>query len=149
MQQTHLAPPPIVLQEERHTPKAISFKVQIPSTNVSPSQKELQVKHRLELSAQKAAQGPQITMEEISQKLKKAEEKRKLTLTNQISPKVEERRLNAWENKKYYEKQQLDHFKDKFEKILPSAEEKRRVTRESKRMKLRKHIEKVEEIRRE
>lgn len=82
-------------------------------------------------------------------KLKKAEEKRKLTLTKQISPKTEERRLNAWENKKYFEKQQLDHFKDKFEKILPSAEEKRRATRESKRLKLRIHIEKVEEIRKE
>jgi len=57
--------------------------------------------------------------------------------------------LNAWENKKYFEKQQLDHFKDKFEKILPSAEEKRRATRESKRLKLRIHIEKVEEIRKE
>ncbi|CDW87336.1 UNKNOWN [Stylonychia lemnae] len=148
MQQT-LAAPPMVLQEERHTKEAISYKVKLPPTNISPTQKELEVKKRLELSAKKAAQGPMITIEEISMKLKRAEEKRKISLTNQISPKTEERRLSAWENKKYYEKQQLEHFKDKFEKVLPSAEEKRRATRESKRQKLRQHIKKVEEIRRE
>lgn len=43
---------------------------------------EPEVKKRLELSAQKAAQGPSITLEDIDRKLQKAEEKRKLSLTS-------------------------------------------------------------------
>lgn len=57
--------------------------------------------------------------------------------------------MNAWENKKYYEKQQMEHLRQKFEEVLPTAEERRRSTRENKRQKLRNHIQKVEEIRKE
>lgn len=104
-----------MLAEERHTPKAVSFRVLLPGANntqgTTTHLKEPEVKKRLELSAQKAAQGPQITIEDISNKLQRAEEKRKLSQTQHISPKVEERRLNAWENKKYYEKQQMEHLR--------------------------------------
>lgn len=62
---------------------------------------------------------------------------------------MEERRLNAWENKKYMEQQQLEHYRKKFEKVLSLAEEKRTTTRENKRQKLRQHIARVENIRKE
>eukprot|EP00347_Sterkiella_histriomuscorum_P008483 403344922 len=135
----------MMLTEERHTPKAVSFRVQLPGANLSTKNPE--VKKRLELSAQKAAQGPQITIEDISNKLQRAEEKRKLSQTQHISPQAELRRLNAWENKKYYEKQQQEHLRQKFEEVLPTAAEKRRATCESKRQKLRDHIARVEENR--
>jgi hypothetical protein len=43
----------------------------------------------------------------------------------------------------------LNHYREKFEKVLFQADEKRRTTRENKREKLRKHIAHVEEIRKE
>lgn len=65
----------MMLAEERHTPKAVSFRVILPADNIK--NKEIpEVKKRLELSAQKAAQGPQITIEDISNKLQRAEELR-------------------------------------------------------------------------
>lgn len=134
----------MMLAEERHTPKAVSFRVILPDTQLT---KVPEIKKRLELSAKKAAQGPQITIEDISSKLQRAEEKRKASLTQHISPRVEQRRLNAWENKKYYEKQQMEHLRQKFEEVLPKAAENRRSTAESKRQKLREHINKVEENR--
>lgn len=94
----------MMLAEERHTPKAVSFRVILPTDNTKMKENP-KVKKRLEQSAQKAAQGPQITIEDISNKLQRAEEKRKITLNqHQPSPRIEQRRLNAWENKKYYEK---------------------------------------------
>ena len=43
----------------------------------------------------------------------------------------------------------MEHLRQKFEEVLPTAEERRRSTRENKRQKLRNHIQKVEEIRKE
>lgn len=79
----------MMLAEERHTPKAVSFRVILPVDNVK--NKDIpEVKKRLELSAKKAAQGPQITIEDISNKLQRAEEKRKASLNqHQPSPRVE------------------------------------------------------------
>jgi hypothetical protein len=73
----------MMLKEERHTPKAISFRIEIPDLQGQKNQlnPNPEVKKRLELSAQKAAQGPSITMDDINHKLQKAEEKRKLSLT--------------------------------------------------------------------
>lgn len=110
---------------------------------MAPSPSEPEVKKRLELSAQKAAQGPQITIQDIDKKLKRAAEKRKISQTYQISPKSEERRLNAWETKKWQERQAQEN-REKLEKNLSKADEKRKSTWEQKRQKLREHIQKVE-----
>ncbi len=63
----------MMLKEERHTPKAISFKVEISTDLLTHSPQNLEVKKRLELSAQKAAKGPNLTIEDIDKKLKRAE----------------------------------------------------------------------------
>jgi hypothetical protein len=65
-----------MLTEERHTSHAVSFKVAIIEKPLIGSEIP-EIKKKLE-SYSKAAQGP--TLESISEKLKRAEEKRKITM---------------------------------------------------------------------
>ncbi len=58
----------MMLKEERHTAKAISFNVELGDHKLS---QEPQIKKRLEAEA--AAEPPQITLEQIKEKLQKAE----------------------------------------------------------------------------
>ena len=60
---------------------------------------------------------------------------------------AEKRRLNAWENKKFYEKQQQEHLRHKLEERIPSAAEKREAAKDSRIQKLREHFERVKQRR--
>jgi hypothetical protein len=64
----------MMLKEERHTAHAVAFSVDIP-LKTSPY-KEPNVKKRLEADAL-AAKGPSITLDQIREKLIRAELKRK------------------------------------------------------------------------
>ena len=83
-----------ILKQERPTPKPIAFDIEVHdhSSEVNP-----EVKKRLESSS--AAQGPQITLEQISAKLKKAEEKRKKNLSTSSGSPIDERRQRVVERK--------------------------------------------------
>lgn len=61
-----------MLQEERQTAHAISFNVDLPRNG---NHDNLQIKKRLEADAE-AAKSAQFTMDQIQEKLKKAEQKR-------------------------------------------------------------------------
>ena len=89
-----------MLKEERHTPKGLSFKVEIPSDLLTHSPNDAEVRKRLELSAKKGTKG--ITIEDIDKKLKMAEQKRKLTYAHQITPEQEKRRKHALEHKRMF-----------------------------------------------
>lgn len=110
-------------------------------------QQEPEIKKRLEHYASVQNQSP--TLEQISEKLKRAEMKRKQTMVQLSSPRIIERRKNAIAKKKQFDQEKLNHSKEKVEKELSQADEKRRLSREQMRQKLRNHIAKVEEIRKE
>ena len=121
-----------MLKEEKHTSSAIAFKVDINrESHMNKNSPPPQIKKRLEQEA-KAAQGPQITLEQISDKLKRAEEKRRQSLINQISPKLEERRRNIRDKKKSIDRTTVDQLKDKIERSLSNANEKRLTEMEQK-----------------
>lgn len=132
----------MMLKEERHTPSAVAFAVDI--SKQVPTLEEPEIKKKLE-SYTKAAQGP--TLESIEEKLRRAEEKRKLSLVNQNSPRVIERRQRVMERKRMSDAKQKQLGIEKLERDLSGAHEKRMATNARKMQKLRSHIAKVEEIR--
>lgn len=134
----------MMLKEQRHTSSAVAFEVDISDAKQAAGGAP-EIKKKLE-SYSKAAQGP--TLESISEKLKRAEEKRKLSLMSQNSPRIMERRQRAMEKKRESDAQ-LKHLQQKVERDLSEASEKRRATKEQRMQKLREHIAKVEEIRKE
>lgn len=67
----------------------------------------------------------------------------------QISPRTEELRRNVLEKKRTLDKERLAHSKYQVERDLSAAGDKRREKQEQMREKLRKHINKVEEVRKE
>ena len=133
----------MMLQEERHTKNAVAFKVDLQENKNTINTEEPQIKKKLEMY-QKAAKGP--TLEQISEKLNKAHEKRQQTLMSQQSPKTIERRQLAMQRKKNRDMESKQHFQEKVQRDLSSADEKRKATQEQKMEKLRRHIEKVEEV---
>lgn len=70
-------------------------------------------------------------------------------MQNQNSPRTEERRKKALEKKRTLDQERLDHSKHKVERELSAAGDKRRERQEQMREKLRNHINKVEEVRKE
>lgn len=67
-----------ILQEERHTSKGLSFNVDLGNEN--RLSQEPQIKKRLEQEA--AAEPPHITLQQIREKLERAEEKRRQNLNS-------------------------------------------------------------------
>jgi len=145
-----------VLKEEKHTPHAVAYKVldiaapPMSSTSTSGHSHEVvpEIKKRLEAMAP----SPQLSEADITNKLKRAEEKRKVVLMNRggpVSPRVQEERRKA----AMYRKKALDEsnmlLRKKVEQEITQAEEKRRQTTEERRNKLRQHIAKVEKIAKE
>lgn len=108
----------MTLIEEKHTPNAISFVVEMPA---GPSVQEVpEVKKRLE--EQSVAQSPLISLEQINAKLEKATLKRRLSLHRPQS--FEEKLNKVTERKSSLEKIALEH-NTKFETTLSKAEENR------------------------
>ena len=147
-----------VLKEEKHTPHAVAYKVldiaapPMSSTSTSGHSPETvpEIKKRLEAMSQ--APSPQISEADITNKLNRAAEKRKVVLMNRggpVSPRVqEERRKAAMYRKKVIDESNL-LLRKKVEQEITQAEEKRRQTTEERRNKLRQHIAKVEKIAKE
>jgi hypothetical protein len=147
-----------VLKEEKHTPHAVAYKVldiaapPMSSTSTSGHSHETvpEIKKRLEAMSQ--APSPQISEADITNKLNRAAEKRKVVLMNRggpVSPRVqEERRKAAMYRKKVIDESNL-LLRKKVEQEITQAEEKRRQTTEERRNKLRQHIAKVEKIAKE
>lgn len=136
----------MMLKEERHTPHAVAFKVDL---EAPAGAEEPEIKKRLEAYA--SNEGELLSREAIAEKLKRAEEKRKQALLNKsgaASPiESEERRRRAKERKRAIDDRNLHHLKEKCERDIVQAEEKRKQTWEERRNKLRNHIAKVEKIR--
>lgn len=146
-----------VLKEEKHTPHAVAYKVldiaapPMSSTSTTHAHEAVpEVKKRLEAMSQTPS--PQLSEADITNKLKRAEEKRKVVLMNRggpVSPRVQEERRKA----AMYRKKALDEsnmlLRKKVEHEITQAEEKRRQTTEERRNKLRQHIAKVEKIAKE
>jgi hypothetical protein len=109
----------MTLIEEKHTPNAISFVVEMPA-GPSMQEKVPEVKKRLE--EQSVAQSPLISLEQIQAKLEKATEKRRLSLHRPQS--FEEKLNKITERKSSLEKIALEH-NTKFETTLHRAEENR------------------------
>ena len=149
MQQAKTHSTSVLLKEERHTSTAVSFKV-VDLAPAAPTETP-EIKKRLEAQSQQYGH-PIGSQQEITEKLKRAEEKRKQALlmrTGAASPRVaEERRQAAKKRKQAIDKENLKLFKEKCQREN-EAEEKRRQTREERQQKLRKHIEKVTEVCRE
>jgi hypothetical protein len=121
----------MMLHQQRKTNNAIAFEVDI-SGQRSKSKNSSHIQKKLEATAKEAAQGPQITLEQISEKLKRAEQKRRETLTNQVSPKIEERRRNIRDKKKSIDRSTTEQLKEKIDHSLTTAKEKRSTTMEQK-----------------
>lgn len=163
--------PTILLKEERHTPHAVSFKVidlnappagaqsqgtkQPHPSKGDQSAQEPEIKKRLEgYSQQQIGSGSEnLSREAIAEKLKRAEAKRNQALLNRTgvaSPRLlEERRKAARDRKKAIDEGNLTQARERCERDIQNAEEKRRQTWEERRSKLRKHFAKVEEVRKE
>lgn len=136
----------MMLQTEKETSNAIAFNVELPNTGSNQSSKSPEIKKKLEEARVKAAHGPSITLEQIAEKLKRAEEKRRQTLLTMQSSSTEERRRNVQEKKRSLDRAAADQIMDRLEKNLNRAEEKRMSARERRQQKLRQHISKVEDI---
>ena len=142
-----------MLHQEKQTNSSIAFNVDLRDNHHShgsagPAPK---IKQRLEESAVKAAAGPSITLEQIAEKLRRAEIKRNKTLTtiHDQATEGERRRAAYLEKQKSIERTQTDQLKDKVQRELERATKKRHTVRETRQQKLRNHINKVEEIRKE
>jgi hypothetical protein len=135
----------MMLVEQRQTNNSIAFDVKIGNNKNTTHTPE--IKKKLEASASKAA--PSITLEQISEKLMRAELKRKESLNLPNTQEKQEKRRNNIEERRSQERAQLDQMKVKIEKDLIHAEEKRMSRQEEQQKKLRNHINKVEEVRRE
>lgn len=98
--------------------KPIAFEVELPKTNKIENP---EIKKRLEADAQ-AATGPQITLEKIQQKLKKAEEKRRFTLSNPTSRLDRKRVYKVSERKRSLDQQKEEELKGKAQSHLTLAE---------------------------
>ena len=125
------------LIEEKHTPNAISFVVEMPSTG-NPSEKDLSVKQRLELESSTIV--PQPSLEQINAKLEKAEAKRKMSFQNLSS---DEKRKRVFERKSTLEESLLEK-KSEIESHLEAAEKNRELAINNKLAKVHEHLEKVE-----
>lgn len=137
-----------MLLQERQTSQAIAFNVDLKERSTSASRQDPEIKKRLEESANKAAHGPSITYEQIAEKLKRAELKRRQTIASNHDSKTmkEKRRHAVIDQRKSTERVQADQLKDKFYTHLKKAGEKRTNEREARMQKLRRHISKVEEV---
>lgn len=136
-----------MLLQERQTTHAIAFNVNLKDgSNHSSNSTNPQIKKRLEEEAQKAA--PSITLEQISEKLKRAEIKRRNTIANNIDSKTlkEKRRHAKVDERRSHDRVQADQLKEKVYTHLKKAGEKRLTEREQRMQKLRRHISKVEEV---
>lgn len=122
--------------------KPVAFEVEIPKFTTEVPE----IKKRLEADA-KAAQGPSITLEQIQHKLKKAEEKRRVTLANP-STRIDKKRVyKVSERKRSLDEWKEQQLKKKSTTHLTEAEKKRNQTLETKQKKVQKHLEKVEKVR--
>ena len=130
----------MMLTEEKQTPNAVSFIVEMPTTG-SPSQKDLSVKQRLE--AESAAFAPQASLEQINAKLERAEAKRKMSMNNMNS---EEKRKRVFQRKMTLEESALDK-KSEIETSLSAAEKNREMAINNKLAKVQEHLNKVEQVR--
>lgn len=137
-----------MLLQERQTTHAIAFNVDLKERSTSATLQTPEIKKRLEQAAAEAAHGPSITYEQIAEKLKRAEEKRRQTVASQHDSKTlkEKRRHAVIDMRKSTERVQADQLKDKFYTHLKKAGEKRLTEREARMQKLRRHITKVEEV---
>ena len=119
----------------------VAFEVELPKTTESPM-----IKKRLEADAQPAP-GTQITLEKIQQKLQKADERRRLNLTNPTSRLDKKRVYKVSERKRSLDEQKEQELKGTFEKTLTLAEEKRMTNLAEKKKTVQKHLAKVEQVR--
>ena len=106
----------MTMTEEKHTPNAISFVIEMPAADKVP-----EIKKRLE--AESAAYSPMISLEQIEAKLMKAEEKRRLSLHQQN---FEEKRNKVTERKSSLEQATLEH-NTKITSTLSQAEKNREL----------------------
>lgn len=109
-----------MLREERSTPKAVSFEVLLPEQSKATPIPE--IAKRLEAESSNL---PKISLEDIQQKLQKAEEKRRMSLNQSNSPQFEERRNRVQQRKRSLEQSALDQLNKKIENDLVQAEQKR------------------------
>ncbi|CDW75919.1 UNKNOWN [Stylonychia lemnae] len=138
------------MQDQKQTTNSIVFEVEIKDQVPSLQTAVPEIKKKLEEAAyMRAAAGPAVTLEQISEKLKRAEEKRRQTITVVQDSKLnrERRRIGAFERRISEERVHQDQLKEKLETYLNKAVEKRLTVREQRMQKLRNHISRVEEIR--
>lgn len=122
--------------------KPVAFEVALPKTTTDVPM----IKKRLEADA-KAAQGPSITLEMIQGKLKKAEEKRRATLTNPCTRIDKKRIYKVSERKRSLDEWKEQQLKGKSMTNLSEAEKKRTQALQMKQKKVQNHLEKVEKVR--
>lgn len=142
-----------MLLAERQTQNSIAFQVNLregtdKDSQASPANAP-EIKKRLEMEAtKKATTGPSITLEQIAEKLKRAEEKRRESITIHLGNQTqrEQRRNAAIDQRRSIERVQADQLKEKLHKDLNKAVEKRLTEREMRMQKLRCHISKVQEV---
>ena len=115
----------MTLIEERHTPNAISFVVEMPVDNKVP-----EIKKRLE--EQSVASAPLISLELIQAKLDKASEKRRVSLHQQS---IDLKLNKVIERKSSLTKIALEH-NTKLETTLSRAEENRERSKTQKILKI-------------
>ena len=127
----------MTMTEERHTPNAISFVIEMPSKATEVPE----IKKRLEMES--AASAPMISLEQIEAKLMKAGEKRRLSLHQQS---FEEKRNKVTERKASLEQATLEH-NTKIETTLSRAEKNREANKAMKLQKIQEHLSKVDELR--
>jgi hypothetical protein len=84
---------------------------------------EPDIKKKLEAS--KAALSPSLTLDKIEDKLKRAEEKRKMSLNHTNSPPFEERRQKVIGRKSSFEQRAVEHLQNKVQRDLDLASQNR------------------------
>lgn len=132
----------MMMTEERHTPNAISFVIEIPVTKIQ--EKNPEIKKRLE--DQSAAVAPMISLEQIQAKLNKAEEKRRASL--HMPQNFEVKMIKVNERKSSLEKAALEHS-TKIESTLSKAEKNRQMVNSIRMRKVQDHLNKVDEVRKQ
>jgi hypothetical protein len=132
----------MMMTEEKHTPNAVSFVIEMPATKVQ--EKSPEIKKRLE--DQSAAHAPMISLEQIQAKLEKAELLRRASMHMPQSFEMKRSRVN--ERKSSLEQAALEH-NTRIESTLSRAEKNREMAKNNKMMKVQEHLNKVDEVRKQ
>jgi DNA repair exonuclease SbcCD ATPase subunit len=129
----------LLIKDEKHTANAVAYAIEL--THPAKVGEEPEIKKRLEAEVQ-----PSITIEQIQEKLQRAEEKRNLK-KKAMTEEIENKLTRVNERKASLEQAHAERIQIKVERDNSNAEQKRSSAIDSMKKKLNAHNSKVDHVR--